>query len=205
MSNEYPKLAYGSMELFTPPPAVPATVAPEAVFIPAKKLDDLEARVLAFELTPESIHAVWGAVGVAEGLIKGIRNILLDRVREYIEENGEFEIDEMLYRIAKGSKSTKCPDVKGSSQKLLELFAGDLEMFLECLGSGALKPGQVRDFLKSIGKESEWENMFVVEVKETVQADPTKGSDGEAEPARVTATNMSFVRKAIKRKAFSGK
>ncbi len=64
----------------------------------------------------------------------------------YIEKNGEIRDGEKRYYVGP-NKSTKCLDIRKTAEAVFEVSGGDWDAFVECLSSGAFKPGHTKKLL----------------------------------------------------------
>lgn len=66
-------------------------------------------------------------------------------------------------------KETKCRDVRKASEFLMGL---DLDRFVDCLSTNAIKHGAVRKVLKEFGDPARFDELFVEVVKDTLDGLP---------------------------------
>ncbi len=74
---------------------------------------------------------------------KGLGYLVDDAAVQYINKHGDITCGNIRYYVGT-TTYTKCKDVKGTFQTLLEVTSGDLETIASCFASDAWKAGQSR-------------------------------------------------------------
>ena len=141
--------------------------------VPAKDLNALEFRIaqgIGFS-TPDEIAATWQAIDFAREFLKAIEAAAKAHTEAYLQLNGEFQVGDIKYYLGK-SKTTKLRDVKSALDKLLGIFS--IEQIAQSLSANALKPGQVRTYLKGLGLDAAFDEIFVTTVDEGLERDKPK-------------------------------
>ena len=141
--------------------------------VPAKDLNALEFRIaqgIGFS-TPDEIAATWQAIDFAREFLKAIEAAAKAHTEAYLQLNGEFQVGDIKYYLGK-SKTTKLRDVKSALDKLLGIFS--IEQIAQSLSANALKPGQVRTYLKELGLDAVFDEIFVTTVDEGLERDKPK-------------------------------
>ena len=141
--------------------------------VPAKDLNALEFRIaqgIGFS-TPDEIAATWQAIDFAREFLKAIEAAAKAHTEAYLQLNGEFQVGDIKYYLGK-SKTTKLRDVKSALDKLLGIFS--VEQIAQSLSANALKPGQVRTYLKELGLDAAFDEIFVTTVDEGLERDKPK-------------------------------
>ena len=141
--------------------------------VPAKDLNALEFRIaqgIGFS-TPDEIAATWRAIDFAKEFLKAIEAVAKAHTEAYLQLNGEFQVGDIKYYLGK-SKTTKLRDVKSALDKLLGIFS--VEQIAQSLSANALKPGQVRTYLKELGLDAVFDEIFVTTVDEGLERDKPK-------------------------------
>ena len=141
--------------------------------VPAKDLNALEFRIaqgIGFS-TPDEIAATWQAIDFAREFLKAIEAAAKAHTEAYLQLNGEFQVGDIKYYLGK-SKTTKLRDVKSALDKLLGIFS--VEQIAQSLSANALKPGQVRTYLKELGLDAVFDEIFVTTVDEGLERDKPK-------------------------------
>ena len=141
--------------------------------VPAKDLNALESRIaqgIGFS-TPDEIAATWQAIDFAREFLKAIEAAAKAHTEAYLQLNGEFQVGDIKYYLGK-SKTTKLRDVKSALDKLLGIFS--IEQIAQSLSANALKPGQVRTYLKELGLDAAFDEIFVTTVDEGLERDKPK-------------------------------
>ena len=141
--------------------------------VPAKDLNALEFRIaqgIGFS-TPDEIAATWQAIDFAREFLKAIEAAAKAHTEAYLQLNGEFQVGDIKYYLGK-SKTTKLRDVKSALDKLLGIFS--IEQIAQSLSANALKPGQVRTYLKELGLDAAFDEIFVTTVDEGLERDKPK-------------------------------
>lgn len=141
--------------------------------VPAKDLNALESRIaqgIGFS-TPDEIAATWQAIDFAREFLKAIEAAAKAHTEAYLQLNGEFQVGDIKYYLGK-NRTTKCRDVKAALDKLLGIFS--VEQIAQSLSANALKPGQVRTYLKELGLDAVFDEIFVTTVDEGLERDKPK-------------------------------
>lgn len=87
----------------------------------------------------------------------------------WIAANGEITEGNVRYYVAP-NRTTKCKDVKATLAALLEVSGGDLDAVVECMSSGAWKPGETK---KRLGDKA-GDFFETTETGELKEGKPTK-------------------------------
>lgn len=104
-----------------------------------------------------------------EHLAKTYKPVVKAAMIARIKETGKpIPMGEFEWRYS-SKKETKCPDVKKGATLILEIAGGDLDKFLGCLSSGALKPGETKTVLKEFKAEERFGEIFEVRYREDVE------------------------------------
>jgi hypothetical protein len=134
-------------------------------------LDRLEADVLAVapELTVEQVADTLGRLDYMAERIKKLKADLEPRLFAYVDANGPFEIGPMRYCI-KTEKKTKCVNVPGALNALLDACAGDFDELCKSLSASPIKYGDARTRLG----DEKWSQFFEVIEQRTLDDKPVK-------------------------------
>lgn len=73
-------------------------------------------------------------------MVKALNDTLKAKIIEWIEQNGEVKCGDVRYYVGI-EKATRCCDYKNTMIALLNATEGDLDRVVQCLASGAFKPG----------------------------------------------------------------
>lgn len=109
-------------------------------------------------------------------ITKGLGYLIDNAAVEYINKNGDITCGDIRYYVGT-TTYTKCKDVKGTLQTLLDVTGGDLEKIATCLASDAWKAGATRvvlvdqfDTCFSTEKRMEMKEGKPVAVKKSLQS-----------------------------------
>lgn len=121
---------------------------------------------------PVDADAVLSAMNLVRRLGE-IHRDLKDRLEaasiQWIEVNGDLTDGEVRYYVAP-NKSTKCVDLRGTFQALLDKSGGDLDSVVLCLSSGAFKPSATKEVLGDLA-----DSLFVTEVTKDLKTGKPTG------------------------------
>lgn len=100
---------------------------------------------------------------------------------QWINDNGEIECGDIRYYV--GTESvTKCNDLGQAVQAILRAVGGDVDLFVSCLSSGALKPGASRAML---GDDAFASHFTTIKLEDLKTGKPRKG---------LKQTNTKFIK-----------
>lgn len=88
---------------------------------------------------------------------RDMKLMLEEKLVENLSANGPVMVGDVQYR-AGVKKTTKCQNLPGAVQALLESVGGDFDAFCQCLSSNAIKYGAAREPLGD-----RWDEFFKVE------------------------------------------
>lgn len=88
---------------------------------------------------------------------RDMKLMLEEKLVENLSANGPVMVGDVQYR-AGVKKTTKCMNLPGAVQALLESVGGDFDAFCQCLSSNAIKYGAARE---PLGER--WDEFFKVE------------------------------------------
>lgn len=115
---------------------------------------------------------------------KEVKQLWEAKMIERIESFGPIQDGDWLYRVG-NPPETKCVNLPGTVQALLETLGGDFDRFCEHLSSGAIKHGAARQTLA----DADFHRLFTVTREPELQKD-------EAMPRRLNKVNVAFIRRA---------
>lgn len=97
-------------------------------------------------------------------LTKQLNQQVEDGVIAFIQAHGDIEMGTVRWYVGP-NKSTKCVNVKGAVEALMNATGGDFDAFCECLASGALKHGACSKVLSPETYNSLFETKEVTDLK----------------------------------------
>jgi hypothetical protein len=109
---------------------------------------DVERQILTIgeNATVEQVQEAITRVDWFMGMAREMKAKLEQALIEYIEANGDITIGTVRYYVGH-PKETKCVNVAGAVEALLQATGGDFEKVCECLSGSAVKPGATRKVL----------------------------------------------------------
>lgn len=125
------------------------------------------------------VESVVETICLIDGMMSRIKDLkaqLESRAVEWIKANGEFAIGDVRYYVGT-PKVTKCRDVRGAVESVLELTGGDLGRLVDCLASGALKHGTVRKLMDELGATARFDELFDVTYDEALKEGKLQKAD----------------------------
>lgn len=137
---------------------------------PTAQLEPLETAIARIEPTTP-IDDVAYALNRLDSYMQFGRELkqrLEEAVIDWIQANGDLVIGDVRYYVGV-RKTTKCIDVAAAVDALLAASGGDMQAFVACLASDALKHGAAK---KVLGEQ--WDRYFKVEAKPKLENEQPK-------------------------------
>lgn len=147
--------------MLDPTDIVPDEALPETIY------DRVSSAIRALNgdlATVDDALAALTFIARLKELTKQLNQQVEDGVIAFIQQHGPIEMGSVKYYTGP-TKTTKCVNVKGAVEALMNATGGDFDAFCECLASGALKHGACSKVLSAETYNELFETKEVTDLK----------------------------------------
>lgn len=98
-------------------------------------------------LTNEQVLSIYDRIKFYQSELKTLRDRAESAMMEWIKVNGDLVVSDSVRYYVGTSKTTKCTNIPGAVEKIMEATGGDFTRFCDVLASGAIKHGAAKKVL----------------------------------------------------------